>query len=226
MSKPPKPVLKPPVPDADKVPSPPIPGENQPDPEPLKESPDDLAASVASSLKNSPAPNEAAIEAHAQRQNAENAENAANEAKPKRKYTPRGSKGGPAPFVQPGQGPDAKKEAYRQSGRAMADTLILVGQTLGGEDWKPNLVKGADGAILYDERGTLREAWADMAEEYQITRMPAWAACAIATAAYIGPRLNAPSTVSRWEKAKLWWAARKIKAADEAKAKAAAKEKV
>jgi len=214
--KPDSPVDAPPVLDAQKRPAPVIPQDSPPGlaPVPPETIADDLSASVDASLENLPAPNESAIQAHADRQAAERGEETPESgAKQKRKYTKRGTKDA-GEFVAPGQGPASKREQYRKSGYAMADTLVLVGQTLGGEDWKPNLVKDAAGTVLFDERSTLREAWADMAEEYEITKMPAWAACAIATAAYVGPRLTAPSTISRWEKAKLWWAARQMKAAD------------
>lgn len=222
-----KPAQSPPVETVQTRPAQPAHVENPPVPDvsqPVTVS-DDLSASVASSLANAPLPNESAIDAHAQRQAAEAGRAAEEGDKPKRRYKPRTtSTGGPAPFVAPGNTPDAKKLAYRQAGRAMADTLILVGQTMGGEDWKPVLQLAPDKTVLYDERSTLREAWADMAEEYEISKMPAWAACAIATAAYVGPRLNAPSTISRWEKVQLWWKSRKMEKAEKEKQKREAKE--
>jgi hypothetical protein len=163
--------------------------------------------------------NESAIQAHQAREQEKAAEQqAAEEAKGKRgPYAPRKKKTGSVVNGLP-TAADPKAEAYRKAGRMMADQLVMVGRTLGGSDWETVLHKDDKGEVLYDERANLREAWADMAEEYQWEKMPAWAACAIATASYIAPRLTAPSTLSRWDKLKLWIASKK--AAHEAKNRA------
>ncbi len=104
--------------------------------------------------------------------------------------------------------------------------LILAGLTLGGEDWQPKKMvegTGKDEKVLYDERHNLRQAWGDMAVEYQWENLPAWLACAIATGAYVAPRINAPSTQARVSKFKLWWDSRKLKKQEAADAKARAK---
>ena len=179
--------------------------------EPVKPAPvsgakrDDLNASVSASLKNPPLPQADAIAAAAARRAGEKAAEAD---KPKRAYKQRASKPKDG-YVAPGTGPDAQKEAYRKAGRQCADTIILMGRTLGGTDWDPKQVKNDKGEIVYDEQHTLREAWADMAEEYEWSKMPGWAAASIATGMYIVPRLAMPSTLSRIDKLKLWWASRK-----------------
>lgn len=181
---------------------------------------DDLKASVSASLANPPQPQPDAIAAAAARRAGEKADAEAN---PKRKYTPRKPKA-PAPgYVAPGTGPEAQKEAYRKAGRQCADTIVLMGRTLGGTDWDPKVVKNDKGEIVYDEQHTLREAWADMAEEYEWTKMPGWAAASIATGMYIVPRLTMPSTLSRIDKLKLWWAARKASNQERARVNAANK---
>ena len=108
---------------------------------------------------------------------------------------------------------DVREQACRKAGRAAADALVALGITLGGEDWKTAPpVLDADGSVVFDERETLREAWGDLFVEYGWERMPAWAACAIATASYAAPRMFAPSTKARLNKFQLWWQSRKLKA--------------
>ena len=183
-----------------------------------------LEEAVKSSIAGAPIPSESAIEAHQAREQA-------------REELETGSKGGVKAGTKRGPYKTSKNtesklsgispketvrndnEKFRKIGREIADTLIIAGRTLGGEDWEPKLIKAGD-EILFDERSNLREAWADMSEEYQWEKFPAWAGVTIASLAYIVPRLNAPSTVSRMEKLKLWWTARKIKKQDEAQAKA------
>lgn len=159
-------------------------------------------------MGNAPQPKEAAIQAQQAREKAakEGAEAEATE-------KAAGKARGPykkSKLVKPNETPDAKVKIYRAAGRQVADTLILAGMTLGGKDWEPVLAKDEKGETLYDERASLRLAWEDFAEEYQWERMPAWVGVSLATAAYVGPRLTAPSTLSRLDKLKLWWESRKM----------------
>lgn len=164
------------------------------------------------------APSEGAIEAAKARQQAQ-AQAAAPEPAKRKRGNPGGPRGSYAksPTASTLQTVDAKsasEEAFKKTGREIADTIILVCITVGGEDWKPKQVM-QDGALIYDEQANIQRAWEAMALKYQWTELPAWAGVAIVMGSYALPRLNAPSTVSRMEKLKLWWKARKIKKADE-----------
>ena len=186
-----------------------------------------LKKSIADAVAGAPAPSEEAIQAHQQResQNTETPDKGGTRAGTTRgKYKKRGAgestlnTGRPAPAIDSAS---ADREKFRKVGREIADTLIIAGRTLGGEDWEVKLVKDEKtGEILFDERRNLQLAWEDMAEAYEWKQFPPWLGCTLATSAYILPRLNAPSTVSRMGKLKLWWEARKIRKADEAQAKA------
>lgn len=168
---------------------------------------DSLSSSVSASLANAPGPSEDAIAAA----DARRAKTEGKEAeKPKRHYSPRKPK--PQGFVPPAESPDAKRDGYRRSGAQIADTFLVLARTMGGEDWAPRIVADAQGNVLVDEQKGMREAWADLSEEYEWGKMPAWAAVSIVMVSYTIPRLTMPSTLSRIEKAKLWWKMRKLSA--------------
>lgn len=170
----------------------------------------ELDSHIQSSLETAPPPSESAIEAHAARENEIDTE-IEKEKGGKRKYKKRESKGSATSSVSTVT-EQMKVRAYRQVGYMLADTLITAGMTFGGEDWKPNLIKDEkSGEILFDEKGNLREAWADLAEEYKWEKMPAWIAVSLATGAYAIPRMFAPSTKARISKFKLWLDAFKLK---------------
>lgn len=100
----------------------------------------------------------------------------------------------------------------------------MIARTTGGEDWAPRLVKDTvTGAVIVDEQTAIREAWADLAEEYEWGKMPPWAAVTVVMASYTIPRLTMPSTLSRIDKVKLWWKMRKMD--NEAKARAIKEQK-
>lgn len=187
---------------------------------------DDLGASVAGSMASMPPPNEEAIAAHATREAVREAREAGEQAakkprgrQPGTKY-PRKTKAGSS-IVLPGNSPEAHEARYRLAGEAAADGLIMLGMTFGGADWEPKpAMKDKEGNVVYDERQTLRKGWGDMFVAYEWENVPAWAACAICTGMYIVPRLNAPSTISRLDKVKLWFAERKL--SKDAKKRAAA----
>lgn len=167
-------------------------------------------------MASAPPPSEEAIAAHAAREAASAEEAPKVKGKPGPK--PGAKKAGGSTVAMPGALPADKIARWRKVGYEIADLIITGGMTLGGEDWTPKKVLGTiDGKeqVLYDERSNLREAWADMAEEYQWERFPAWLACTIATLAYAAPRITAPSTQARVSKLRLWWDARKLKKQEE-----------
>ncbi len=108
------------------------------------------------------------------------------------------------------QDAQAKIDAgYRLTGEAMADTLMTLGQTFGGEDWKPKEL-WQDGKCVFNEGQNLRDAWGKLAVRYKWAEFPPAIAVLIATGAYVAPRLTAPSTKARFGKLRLWWENRKI----------------
>jgi hypothetical protein len=172
----------------------------------------DLKKVIGDSVAGAPLPSESAIQAAAARKVLEDKKTEDGQTgKIRGKYKPRSAPNA-SRLVKPGTSVDSKKLAFRKVGYEIADTIVIAGRTLGGTDWECKIVKDEKtDEILFDEKHNLREAWADMAEQYEWGKFPAWAAVALATSAYILPRLNAPSTLSRWDKVKLWIANRRAK---------------
>ncbi len=185
-----------------------------------------LEGDVENALKGAVKPSDEAIQAALAREKAE-----AGEAETKGKGAGQaGKKRGPYKAGKTGvvstlsaQTEADKVKGYRMIGYAVADTLILGGVTLGGSDWNPVLAKNDKGETVYDEKENLRNAWADMAEYYEWQKFPPWLGVTLATAAYVGPRLMAPSTQARVSKVKLWYDAWKLKRQEKKAAKEAAK---
>lgn len=106
---------------------------------------------------------------------------------------------------------DIQKNKQRMAGSAAANSLIMVGMVLGGEEWNP--IKNVEHGI--DEKNNLETAFADYFEAKGMDDIPAGIALSIAIVGYAAPRFTMPKTQARsksvFGKIKKWWINRKLK---------------
>lgn len=105
---------------------------------------------------------------------------------------------------------DEKAQALQQAhiaGQSAAGATIMLGMTLGGEEWKP-LVHPETGLNEFD---TMSKAYGDYFAAKGMTDIPPGVALTIALFGYILPRFFMPKTQTRVQKVKLWIAAKWIK---------------
>ena len=100
-----------------------------------------------------------------------------------------------------GLSPQQKLQA-RQAGDAAANSLIMLGVVLGGEEWHP--IK--DESTGLDEKAHLTMAFGDYFEAKEMTDIPPGVALTIAVSAYALPRFTMPQTKTRMQKFKEWTA--------------------
>lgn len=87
-----------------------------------------------------------------------------------------------------------------RTGEQIADSIFILGQLIGGEEWAP--VKNVEYGI--DERATMREAWQKYADEKQWPEPPALLLVIMVSASYAIPRFYQPKTKARLKIAKQW----------------------
>jgi hypothetical protein len=87
------------------------------------------------------------------------------------------------------------KTQCRAAGILAAQTLIALGVTVGGEEFKPI----TDEKTGTNEQDNLTMAFANYFEVKGITDIPAGVALSIAVAGYIVPRFTMPKTQSRFK---------------------------
>lgn len=103
--------------------------------------------------------------------------------------------------------------ANKQSaaGTAAANTLIMLGIVLGGDEWRPLYDKN----LGLDEKLNLETAFQDYFTASNLEDLPPSFALGVAILGYALPRFTMPKTQARtvtlWTKAKSWWASRKLK---------------
>lgn len=102
-----------------------------------------------------------------------------------------------APKVSPVDESRAKSFA---TGKFAAASLIQLGIVVGGEEWHP--MKNDEMGV--DERGMLENAFGEFFAANDMTDIPPGWALVIAVGGYALPRLGAPKTRTRLEKAKEW----------------------
>ena len=103
----------------------------------------------------------------------------------------------------------ANKQAA--AGSAAANTLIMLGMVLGGDEWRPL----KDDKLGLDEKANLETAFQDYFTASNLEDLPPSFALGIAVLGYALPRFTMPKTQARtatlWGKCKVWWANRKLK---------------
>jgi hypothetical protein len=123
--------------------------------------------------------------------------------------------GGPAAQPSPQAAQLAQQQAQqaqaRAAGVAAAEMLFMIGQTIGGEEWRPM----ADKAIGIDERATMHQAFGDYFVASGKTDIPPGAAYAMMQKVSAAPRFAMPKTQTRFQKIKgaivTWWVNRKLR---------------
>lgn len=87
-------------------------------------------------------------------------------------------------------------------GRAIAESIFVIGQLIGGEDFTPilNEERGVD------ERKTMTSAWEGYCEQKDIKDFPPGIALTMAMLGYIVPRFYMEKTKSRFSQGKEWLA--------------------
>lgn len=100
------------------------------------------------------------------------------------------------------------------TGYYAADLLITVGQSIGGDEWRPKIEP-------IDERRNLQEAFGKYFVAKEIADIPPGIALTMAVGAYVGPRLFMPETKKKTksfaEKAKQWFRWKKFNAEENKK---------
>lgn len=103
------------------------------------------------------------------------------------------------------------KAKQRAAGSAAANTLIMLGVVMGGDEWQP--IYNEEHGI--NEKQNLESAFSDYFEQKGLEDIPAGIALSIAICGYALPRFTMPKTQKRasttWQKLKQWWINRKIK---------------
>jgi len=123
--------------------------------------------------------------------------------------------GGPAAPPSPQMLADQQKMQQdmqsRAAGVAAAEMLFMVGQIVGGDEWKPMQNK----EMGLDERALMHGAFGDYFVSKGKTDIPPGAALGFAVIAYMAPRFAMPKTQTRFQKLKgavvTWWTNRKLR---------------
>jgi len=104
-----------------------------------------------------------------------------------------------------------QKQKQRAAGSAAANSLIMLGIVLCGDEWQP--IRNEEHGI--NEKANLEMAFSDYFEQNGLEDIPAGVALAIAVSGYMLPRFTMPKTRARsatlLQKIKAWWANRKLK---------------
>lgn len=99
----------------------------------------------------------------------------------------------------------------KMAGRAAANTLLMLGVVVGGDEWHP--MKNAEHGL--DEKANLESAFSDYFVAKNMDDIPAGIALSIAIIGYAAPRFTMPKTQARsksaWQKLKIWYVNRKLK---------------
>lgn len=90
-------------------------------------------------------------------------------------------------------GGDTHQAKAKAAADATAQTIVMLGFLLGGDEWRPK----KNDATGEDEMKALTEAYTGWFLTMEEPNVPAWAAAAIVTGAYILPRLRSPVTSER-----------------------------
>jgi hypothetical protein len=102
----------------------------------------------------------------------------------------------------------ARLERCRMAGRQAADSLVLLMQAFMGPEWAYRQDVEIEGNTV-SERDQLREAYAETFVYYGWEPKADWMTMAMATGAYVAPRLSMPETKARVqtlrEKVVAWW---------------------
>lgn len=89
-----------------------------------------------------------------------------------------------------------QRQQARMSGAAAANALIMLGVTVGGDEWQP-IANRAEGI---DEREQLQIAFGDYFEAKGMNDIPPGVALSIAVVAYAAPRFTMPKTQSKFQR--------------------------
>ena len=89
-----------------------------------------------------------------------------------------------------------------ETGRAIADSIFMLGITIGGDEWLPM----RDEKLGIDEQAQAYYAWGRYCEARQIKDIPPGIAVVMCCASYVALRLNKPKTQARLQVAKEWLA--------------------
>ena len=92
------------------------------------------------------------------------------------------------------------RQHARMSGAAAANSLIMLGVVVGGDEWNPR----KDVETGLDEREVLQCAFGDYFELKNLQDIPPGVALATAVIAYVTPRLAMPKTQTRLQRCKEW----------------------
>lgn len=104
-------------------------------------------------------------------------------------------------------GPTQTEIAHAQgmaAGAAMAHTIFMMGQALGGSEWAPR-------KNPIDEATMMEQAWGNYFVATGRTDFPPGMALGIALCTYAAPRFTMPETRGRMSRFKLWIAAKIVK---------------
>jgi len=103
------------------------------------------------------------------------------------------------------------KAKQKAAGQAAANSLIMLGVVIGGEEWNP--IYNEQHGI--NEKANLENAFGEYFEQKGLDDIPAGVALTIAVMGYMLPRFTMPKTQARtstaWSKMKKWYINRKVK---------------
>jgi len=115
--------------------------------------------------------------------------------------TPRKKSGASEPISPEVQQRSEAEAQARAAGIVAAQMTVLIGQTIGGEEW-------AAKESPYDEKQMLAGAYGDYFVSKNVTDFPPGIALCLALTMYAAPRFTQPVTRSRLSKVKTWIAAK------------------